>query len=127
MVLPPPSSQFLFSLPPGTGALTQSIMNDYAPKKTRGRWNALDSVRAIGWSGSAALGGWLVDHYGYEISFFATAIGTSIGTAMRIPLLFIVEDRKKEKAPAPFSPRRGTTQRPYTPPALPSTPNRAIT
>ena len=105
-----------------TGALTQSIMNDYAPKKTRGRWNALDSVRAVGWSGSAALGGYLVDHFGYEISFIATAIGTAIGTAMRIPLLFIVEDRKNEKVSAAdfvASPQRHA-QRSYVPPEIPA-------
>ena len=83
-------------------------------------------MRAIGWSGSAALGGWLVDHYGYEISFVATAIGTSVGTAMRIPLLFIVEDRRGPGGPAPGSPPRRAQQRPYaTPPAIPPTPNRA--
>ena len=75
-----------------TGALTQSIMNDYAPKKTRGRWNALDSVRAVGWSGSAAVGGFLVDKYGYQRSFIITACATAVGLSMRTPLLFIVQD-----------------------------------
>ena len=28
---------------------------------TRGRWKALSSVAVVGWSGSAAVGGWLIE------------------------------------------------------------------
>lgn len=71
-------------------ALKQS-MNDYAPKKIRGRWNALDSVKSVGWSGSAILGGYLVDMYGYRSTFMLTACAALIGTALKLPLLWIVE------------------------------------
>jgi len=55
------------------GALRKSILMDFVPKKKRGFWNSLDGVRRFGWSGSAALGGYLVDKYGYGITFLATA------------------------------------------------------
>ena len=29
-------------------------------KATRGRWKALSSISVAGWSGSAAVGGWLI-------------------------------------------------------------------
>lgn len=62
--------------------LLGSIIADYTPKAwhgadlspghlsrlvarcrqaTRGRWKALSSVAVVGWSGSAAVGGWLIE------------------------------------------------------------------
>lgn len=37
--------------------LMRSLLMDNVSKKHRGKINALDSVRAMSWSGSAALGG----------------------------------------------------------------------
>lgn len=37
------------------------------------KWNAVESIAAFGWSGSAVLGGLLVDNYGFGVSFGATA------------------------------------------------------
>lgn len=54
-------------------ALQGSIVADYTPKATRGRWKALNSVTSLGWSGSAAVGGWLIDQYGYGVCFTLTA------------------------------------------------------
>ena len=41
-----------------TRPLLRSILMDYVAKRHRGKINALESVRAMSWSGSAALGGW---------------------------------------------------------------------
>ena len=38
----------------------------------RGFWNGLQSVSAFGWSGSAALGGVLIERRGFEFVFFVT-------------------------------------------------------
>jgi len=53
-------------------ALMGSVIADYTPKAQRGRWKALGSVTAMGWSGSAALGGWLIDSFGYGLTFVIT-------------------------------------------------------
>merc|ERR1719203_420268 len=67
-------------------AVEGSIVADYTPKSQRGRWKALNSITSAGWSGSAALGGWLIDQYGYGPCFVITAIFQ----ASSIPLLFLI-------------------------------------
>ena len=44
-----------------TGPLQQSVLMDFVPKKSRGKWNSAASISSFGWCGSAALGGMLVD------------------------------------------------------------------
>ena len=39
----------------------------------RGRWNSLNSLTKALWSASAALGGWVVEHYGVLTNFTITA------------------------------------------------------
>merc|ERR1739848_42672 len=56
-----------------TGGLSYSIIADYVPKEYRARWNTLESISSFGWSGSALLGGKLVQAYDYEITFAITA------------------------------------------------------
>jgi hypothetical protein len=69
-----------------TKPLTKSIINDIVPKDQRGRWNALETVNAATWSGSAAVGGLLVDTYGYVPNFTATAL---LQLSASIPLVMI--------------------------------------
>lgn len=56
------------------GALLGSILADYTPKKQRGRWKALGSVENASWSGSAAVGGILIDHFQYGPTFVITGL-----------------------------------------------------
>ena len=37
--------------------LKKSLMMDHTPKKSRGRWNAVDSLQSSVWAGTAAAGG----------------------------------------------------------------------
>ncbi len=37
---------------------------DCVPRRHRGKVNAVDSVRTFSWSGSAALGGFLIERFG---------------------------------------------------------------
>jgi MFS family permease len=62
------------SLMNSTYPLQESILMDYVPKSSRGRWKSLDSVASFGWCGSAAFGGWLADKYDYTHTFLCTAI-----------------------------------------------------
>jgi MFS family permease len=70
--------------------LRKSIVMDYVSKKDRGKWNALDGVTKLGWSGSAFLGGWLVDNYGYEYAFVATAVLQAIASSVWLLLIPLV-------------------------------------
>lgn len=54
-------------------ALLRAILLENVPSKQRARWAAVDSIRQLGWSGSAALGGVLVERVGYQRTFVVTA------------------------------------------------------
>eukprot|EP00924_Labyrinthula_sp_SR-Ha-C_P003174 augustus_masked-scaffold_15-processed-gene-1.37-mRNA-1 protein AED:0.42 eAED:0.42 QI:0/-1/0/1/-1/1/1/0/460 len=53
--------------------IKKAILMDHVKPQDRGFWNAFDSVFKFGWSGSAFLGGWLMDHFGYGYTFLATS------------------------------------------------------
>eukprot|EP00746_Dinoflagellata_sp_MGD_P096218 gnl/MRDRNA2_/MRDRNA2_385641_c0_seq1.p1 gnl/MRDRNA2_/MRDRNA2_385641_c0~~gnl/MRDRNA2_/MRDRNA2_385641_c0_seq1.p1 ORF type:complete len:219 (+),score=25.55 gnl/MRDRNA2_/MRDRNA2_385641_c0_seq1:45-659(+) len=69
-----------------TGALKGSVIADYTPKAQRARWKALESITAMGWSGSAAVGGFLIDRFGYGPTF----VITGCFQATVIPLWFVL-------------------------------------
>ncbi|KAK9823877.1 hypothetical protein WJX72_006127 [[Myrmecia] bisecta] len=54
--------------------LRKSILMDFVPKTKRATWNSLESVMVFGWSGSAFVGGLLVDSCGFDITFIITAV-----------------------------------------------------
>jgi len=55
--------------------LKQTILMDHTPKVNRGMWNSIDSLNSSFWSGSALVGGWLVQKYGYQTNFAVMAWG----------------------------------------------------
>ena len=67
--------------------LTQSL---YDMQSSRARWNSLDGVLIFGWSGTALLGGMLIDKIGFGGTFCLTALVQCIGVSFLLPLLFIV-------------------------------------
>lgn len=69
-----------------TTALTKSVLMDNVPKKERGKWSALESVNMFSWSGSAALGGFLVGLEGIIFNFCITAAIQGLAT---MPLVFL--------------------------------------
>lgn len=56
-----------------TSALTKSVLMDHVPKDERAKWGALESFNMFSWSGSAAIGGILVDYHGILFNFCITA------------------------------------------------------
>ncbi|KAL0019911.1 hypothetical protein WJX77_007083 [Trebouxia sp. C0004] len=70
--------------------LQKSILMDYVSKGSRARWNSLDGVLIFGWSGTALLGGMLIDKIGFGGAFCLTALTQCIGVCFLLPLLFIV-------------------------------------
>lgn len=82
---------YLISTAPAmTFPLTQSILMDFVPRHKRGRWNSLASVTRFGWSGSAMVGGFVVNKWGYGPSFLVTAILQIVAAAILALLLPII-------------------------------------
>jgi len=75
--------------------IRKSVLMDFVPKSSRGKWNAVDGVTQFGWSGSAFIGGLLIDKYGYGYTFLITAIMQFAGNCILIPLIFILPSDKK--------------------------------
>lgn len=73
-----------------TSPLTRSMLMDSVPKEERAKWSALESVTMFSWSGSAALGGFLVSAEGIEFNFYVTAGLQFLAT---IPLLFLFHEQ----------------------------------
>jgi MFS family permease len=74
----------------GTYPLSRSVLSDYVPKARRARWNALESVTVMSWSGSAFVGGWLIEKKGFGAAFFTTAAlqGVALlGQTLLLPLV----------------------------------------
>ena len=72
----------------------QSIQCDRVQAQ-RGRWSCIDGVTVFGWSGSALLGGYLVDRHGFAMVFLLTAalqLGSCV--AFNGPLLGMVPIRE---------------------------------
>lgn len=69
-----------------TGALSRSALMDHVPYNERGRWSALESVNMFSWSGSAAIGGILVQRMGLLPMFAVTAGLQWVGTWPMISL-----------------------------------------
>ncbi|GFR48525.1 hypothetical protein Agub_g10420 [Astrephomene gubernaculifera] len=74
--------------------LQKSILMDFVPKERRAAWNSLESITAFGWSGSAALGGWLIHRFGFQATFLITAAMQCMGWALSMLLLPIVPRRE---------------------------------
>ena len=69
--------------------IRKSVLMDYVQPQDRIFWLSLDAIRNVGWSGTAVLGGFLIDHYGYGETFIFTAGLQYLGTlfwTMILPL-----------------------------------------
>lgn len=84
-----------------TSGLTKSVLNDFVSKKHRAKWNSLESINIFSWSGSAALGGLLVDMYGYRATFLVTAALQATSVMILVPLLALVPVEKFDSRPQP--------------------------
>ena len=69
-----------------TSALTKSVLMDAVPRDERAKWSSLESLNMFSWSGSAALGGFLVAYQGIIFNFCVTAFLQLLAT---IPLVIL--------------------------------------
>ena len=69
-------------LPIGSKAIEKAVLMDYSPKRSRGKWNALESINRVSWAGSAALGGVLATYAGWFPVFASSGffVGLSVLT-----------------------------------------------
>lgn len=85
--------------------LKKSILMDFTEKKTRAKWNSLDSVTRFGWSGSAVVGGYLIEKYSYGTTFLVTAFAQIVSASMLfmlIPLMGSDHENKVDNPPGSF-------------------------
>lgn len=87
--------------------LRKSILMDYTTKSSRAKWNSLDGVTRFGWSGSAFLGGWLIDKHGYGSTFIITAFMQTAAWSVGLWLLPIVDLEISTKTAPEMTPDEG--------------------
>jgi MFS family permease len=71
--------------------LLESILMDVVPSNQRARWKSLESIAAVGWTGSALVGGILSDSHSYQFTFVITATMQLVGAFLLIPIQPLVE------------------------------------
>jgi MFS family permease len=85
--------------------LQRAILMDVVSKKDRGKWNSLENITSFTWTGSAALGGLLIDLHGYGFTLGITAciyVAATCVLATLIPLTWgertdVVEEKEGEE------------------------------
>ena len=75
--------------------IDRSMIMDFVPSDQRGRWNSIESLSAMTWSGSAVVGGYLMDSHDYRYTFTITAWIYLAACLMRIPLLWLVPKQER--------------------------------
>lgn len=83
----------------GTACRMWASMTQVSVQDKRGRWSSLDGVTIFGWSGSALLGGYLLDEHGFSAVFAATAAMQFSGSLL-VALLLPVVPRHEAAAAA---------------------------
>lgn len=73
-----------------SGPISRSIVMDVVPSNSRAKWNSLETLAwGMFWSGSASIGGFIVDEFGFLYVFLFTATLYSISTLM----LLLIKNR----------------------------------
>jgi predicted MFS family arabinose efflux permease len=75
-------------------SISKSVVDDYVSSEKRGCWNSLEFIFIIGWSGSAMLGGLLIESVGYQNTFIITVLLQFVSIMMYLLLIPLVP--KKE-------------------------------
>lgn len=86
-----------------TQALRRSVLMDHVPKCQRARWNSLEGLTTFSWSGSAVIGGYLIDAYNYRYCFYITSIVYFSGLVVELLLLPLTHKLEHQcPEPSPF-------------------------
>ena len=60
---------------------------DVVDKRTRGRWSALENLTSATWTGSAALGGLLLERFGFQQLYLVTALIYVASLVLLLPII----------------------------------------
>ncbi|CAK4085048.1 unnamed protein product [Aphanomyces euteiches] len=74
--------------------LRTSLMMDYVPQNLRGRWNSLEGLTQFSYSGSAVVGGYLIERHGYRYCFLITAVIYFIGLMFEVVLIPVIQGHR---------------------------------
>merc|ERR1712113_773531 len=77
-----------------TYPIDRSIVMDFTPSSQRGKWNAVESLTSMTWSGSAFVGGLISDSHDCRYTFLITALVYATGCVVQTPLLWLVPRRE---------------------------------
>eukprot|EP01052_Picozoa_sp_SAG31_P015433 SAG31_NODE_991_length_10522_cov_5.662862_5_plen_470_part_00 len=77
--------------------LEKSAFMDFVSKQQRSRWASSDAVGMFGWSGSAAVGGYLIEHYGYQVLFLATSTIQLLGLIPKCCACMIISREQRRR------------------------------
>jgi len=79
--------------------IMRAMVMDLVPVDRRGRWNSIQSMSSVTWSGSAALGGWIADWSGdYRFTFNVTAMIYTGSFLCMLPCLLIYPAERRTES-----------------------------
>ncbi|EOD27753.1 hypothetical protein EMIHUDRAFT_204702 [Emiliania huxleyi CCMP1516] len=88
------------------GGITGAVLNDHISSEHRGKWATLQSLSKTTWSGSAFIGGALIDAVGYERTFLWPLAFHTLGMCLLLPILRSVPSeprRRRQEEVAPLN------------------------
>jgi hypothetical protein len=86
----------------GVFGVKKSLLMDHVPKKARGCWNAVDSIESSFWSGTAAVGGYVIHRWGFRVNLQIMAWGylASLVACVRARAASNFENRRDMTSPS---------------------------
>ncbi len=77
-----------------TFGLTRAILMDHVAPQDRGKFSALEGLQSGVWSGTAALGGWLVQLHGFRFNLTVMSAGFVLALSMWMRVVCLVPLRR---------------------------------
>ena len=66
------------------------------PTNELARWQAIGTIHAASFAGTAVVGGHLIEQFGYGSTFYITALINTVGLAALLPVVHLVPTKEKE-------------------------------
>uniref|UniRef100_A0A7S2BK03 Major facilitator superfamily (MFS) profile domain-containing protein n=1 Tax=Haptolina brevifila TaxID=156173 RepID=A0A7S2BK03_9EUKA len=90
------------------GGMTGAVLNDHVSTANRGKWSIITQLSRSTWSGSALMGGLLVDRIGYRQTLLVPLGCHIAATLVLVPLVRVT----KPKAPTATAAAPAASERP---------------
>lgn len=82
--------------------MTRSVIMDVVDSQHRAKWSACESLSSFTWAGSAAVGGYLVNRWGYQVNFCVTAVFHLAAGFVLIPAAIAVQPTERQYPASPL-------------------------